>query len=178
MNLSDVQSRAKKIKVAAMDVDGVLTAGDILILNSGEEIKIWSVRDRVGFFLVHRSGSPLKLVWITARQSEQVRQRAEDLKIAKLFQGNPDKKSALEELLREFQVKPEEVLFIGDDLIDLPVLTRVGLSVCPQDACEDVKSRVHYVTQASGGKGVFREAIEIVLKAQGLWEKASGDYFS
>ena len=173
----DILARAKKIKVCAMDVDGVLTAGDIIILNGGEEIKIWSVRDRVGFFLVHRSGDTIPLIWITARASEQVKQRAEDLKITKIFQGAVDKRAVFEQITREFRVKPEEVLFIGDDLIDLPVLSRVGLSVCPQDAPGDVRERVHYVAETPGGKGVFREVIEMVLKAQGLWDKATADYF-
>lgn len=165
----EILRRAKKIKLFAMDVDGVLTDGSILILNSGEEVKVWNVRDRIGFFMLGRASADYKLAWITGRESLQVESRARELKIHSLYQKSEDKGKALSEVLRRFSLKPEETLFIGDDLVDLPALRMAGLAVCPSDAADAVKSACHWVTKVPGGRGVFREAVDVVLKAQGLW---------
>lgn len=169
---ADVLKRAKKVKLLAMDVDGVLTAGEIIILNSGEEMKIWSVKDRMGFALLKASETGLKLAWITARESEQVRRRAEDLGIHFLFQRSPDKWKQLEECAAGLGLKADEVAYIGDDLVDLKCLKNVGLAVCPPESHELLLETCHHVTQASAGKGVAREVIEILLQAQGRWKQA------
>src|SRR5689334_12325817 len=106
MPARDVLRRAKKIRLLAMDVDGVLTAGEIIILNSGEEVKVWSVKDRMGFAMLRASGLAIRLAWITARESEQVRQRAKDLKIDFLFQKCGDKWAALKDCARQAGVSP------------------------------------------------------------------------
>lgn len=169
LSQKEIVRRAKKIKLFAMDVDGVLTDGSIIILNSGEEVKFWNVRDRIGFFMLNRSGADFKLAWITGRESPQVETRAHELHVHSLYQKSEDKGKALNEILRRFNLKPEEVLFIGDDLVDLPALKIAGLSVCPSDAADTVKAACHWVTKFPGGRGVFRETVDVVLKAQGLW---------
>ena len=166
--------RWKGIRVVAMDVDGVLTAGDIIVLESGEEVKLWNVKDRLAFFVGRAQG--LTFVWITARDSKQVKARAKDVKVDALYAGCRDKKSALADLCRRFRVSPREVAYLGDDLIDLPVLRRVGLAACPSDAPTDVKRAVHYVSSLPGGRGVLRDVVDRILKAQGKWSRVLASY--
>lgn len=172
----NILNRAKKIKLLAMDVDGVLTGGEILILNSGEEVKIWSVKDRMGFALLRSSGLPIKLAWITARGSLQVQKRSEDLKIDFLFQKSPNKWKQLEACAKSLGLKNDEVAFVGDDYVDLPCLKRAGLAVCPPESPDILKKVCHYQTKASSGKGVIREVIEILIQAQGAWKKAMAQF--
>ncbi len=166
---AEIGERAKKIRLFAMDVDGVLTDGSIIVLNSGEEVKFWNVRDRIGFFMLKRSPVDFTLAWITGRESPQVETRAKELHVHSLYQKSEDKGKALFEVLRRFNLQPAEALFIGDDLVDLPALKMAGLAVCPSDAADEVKAVCHWVTQVPGGRGVFRETVDTVLKAQGLW---------
>lgn len=161
--------RAKKIRLLAMDIDGVLTDGSILVLESGEEVKTWHVRDRIGFFMLRRTGEDFRTAWITGRGSRSVENAAEDLKIDALYQKCEDKGRALRETAKRFKLSADQVMFIGDDLVDLPALRWAGLAVCPQDAHEVVKQACHWVTHSRGGEGVFREAVDTVLRAQGLW---------
>ena len=175
MNKS-VIAKIKKIKMLAMDVDGVLTGGEIIYLNKDYEIKIWSVKDRMGFALATRAGN-LRLAWITGRESSEVARCAKECLIDDLYQKAATKNEPYKRMKAKYNLKDEEVLFIGDDLIDLPVLRQAGLSVCPQDAPREVKKEVDLVTKASGGKGVFREIVELVLKTQGTWDKACARYY-
>jgi len=165
-------SKAKKIKLIAMDVDGVLTGGEILIFDSGGEIKIWNVKDRLAFHLVQRSGADIKFAWITGRSSRQVSDRAKEIGIDEFYQGCMHKRKAMDEILKKHSLKPDQAVYIGDDLIDIPVLKVAGLSVCPNDAPEEVKKEVDYVSPLAGGRGVLREIVEAVLKARGLWKAA------
>lgn len=167
---SEILKRAKKIKLLAMDIDGVLTGGEIIILPSGEEVKIWSVKDRMGFALVKNSKPLLKLAWITARKSREVKIRAKELGIDFLYQGCHHKWTALSECAAKQNIKPEEIAYIGDDLIDLPALKKVGFAACPPESPDILKKYCHYQTITSSGKGVFREVAEIILQAQGSWE--------
>ncbi|MBI3013424.1 MAG: LPS export ABC transporter periplasmic protein LptC [Elusimicrobia bacterium] len=166
-----ILDKAKRIKLLAMDVDGVLTGGEIIILDSSEEVKIWSVKDRMGFALLRHSQIGLKLAWITARESKQVETRARDIGVDFLFQKCEDKWKKLEECAQGIGVSPSEIAYIGDDLVDLPVLKRVGLAVCPPESPEILKENCHYQTKTSAGKGVVREVIEILIQAQGEWKK-------
>jgi len=168
--------KAGKIKLIAMDVDGVLTNGDIIIRESGEEVKTWNVKDRIGFYFARLCGNGLKFAWITGRASRQVEQQAESIKIDALYQNCMDKKQALQNLMERFSLSADEIAFIGDDLIDLPVLCRVGLSICPHDASFELKEYVDVVSAYAGGKGVFREAVELVLRATGVWEQIIAEY--
>jgi 3-deoxy-D-manno-octulosonate 8-phosphate phosphatase (KDO 8-P phosphatase) len=172
-----MKAKAKNIKMIGMDIDGVLTPGDIVIMESGEEIKSWNVKDRLGFSLARRAGN-LKFAWISGRGCKQVEDRAKELKIEAVRLKRMDKNEAFLEILKEFKLKPENFAYIGDDLIDIPVLKRAGLSFCPKDAPEEVKQTVDYVTRAEGGQGVLREVVEIILKLQEKWEEVTREYFS
>lgn len=161
-------ARAKKIRLFAMDVDGVLTEGSIILLASGEEIKFWNVRDRIGFFMLKKFGKRFRLAWITGRKSKQVADRAKEVGVVRLYQHSENKGAALESTMADLKVTPEETLFIGDDLVDLPALRRAGLAVCPSDAHPAVKKVCHWVTRSPGGRGVFRDVVDFVLESQGL----------
>lgn len=173
---SAILKRAKNIKLLAMDVDGVLTAGEIIILNSGEELKIWSVKDRMGFALLKESGLPIKLAWITARESHQVKKRAKEIGIHFLIQKCGDKWKALAKCAKKLQISTRQIAFIGDDFVDLHTLKTVGLAICPPESPELLKKVCHYQTKSSAGKGVVREVIELLIKAQGRWEKAMSKF--
>jgi 3-deoxy-D-manno-octulosonate 8-phosphate phosphatase (KDO 8-P phosphatase) len=168
-----IEEKAKKIKLLILDVDGVLTDGRIIYDNFGDEIKCFNVYDGFGMALLYRAG--IRSVIITAKKTNIVMRRAKDMHIAKVYSGYK-KLDIYEKIIKKFSVKDEEVCFIGDDFIDLPVLKRAGLSIAPPEAIEEVKNICHYVTKNSGGKGAVREAIEIILKSQGLWDKAISEY--
>ena len=169
---SELLARAKKIKLLAMDVDGVLTGGEIIILNSGEEIKIWSVKDRMGFAMLKRSRLPIRLAWLTARQSRQVKIRAQDIGVHFLFQRCVDKWRTLRRLAQRLRIANVEIAYIGDDYVDLGPMKNAGLAICPPQSPTLLKKICHYQTKTPAGKGVAREVIEILLAAQGRWQKA------
>jgi len=168
-----IEERAKKIKLLILDVDGVLTDGRIIYDNFGDEIKCFNVYDGFGMTLLHRAG--IKSVIITAKKTRIVKRRAKDMHVAKVY-SNYEKLKVYEKVIKRFRVKDEEACFIGDDLIDMPVLKRVGLSVAPPEAIEEVKNSCHYITKKSGGKGAVREVIEIILKSQDLWYNLTSEY--
>jgi 3-deoxy-D-manno-octulosonate 8-phosphate phosphatase (KDO 8-P phosphatase) len=171
-----VRAAARNVKLIAMDIDGVLTAGEVIVLNSGEEVKVWNVKDRFAFHLVKRAGLDIKFAWITGRESPQVKARADEIGIDVLYQSCMKKKEALQEIAGRFSLQPDEILYIGDDLVDIPVLRYVGLALCPKDAPAEVKQAADHATSVPGGRGVLREAVEIVLKSQGNWKKACAGY--
>ena len=162
-----MQDRLKKIKLLILDVDGVLTDGGIIIDSNGVETKRFDVQD--GFGLVFWRKCGLRSAIISARQSKVVAHRAQDLQIDKVFVGVYPKLSAYEALTKEWNIKDEEVCFIGDDVADLGILKRVGFSAAVKNAVMEVKSIVHYVSEKKGGEGAVREIIELILKAQGRW---------
>lgn len=168
-----IEERAKKIKLLILDVDGVLTDGRIIYDNFGDEIKYFNVYDGFGMALLHKAG--IKSIIITAKKTRIVERRARDMHIAKVY-SDYRKLKVYERVVKKFNVKDEEVCFIGDDLIDLPVLKRAGLSVAPPEAVEEVKNSCHYITKKSGGKGAVRELVEIILKSQGLWHNVIAEY--
>src|SRR5580692_11636305 len=157
----------KKIKVLAMDVDGVLTDGRIIVDSHGVETKNFDVQDGFGIVFLKKCG--FKTAIISARESGVVAYRAKDLNIDKVYVGVYPKIGAYESMLKEFKVSDEEVCFIGDDLADLGVMRRCGFSVAVANAVFEVKQIADYVTVKRGGKGAVREAIELILKAQGHW---------
>jgi 3-deoxy-D-manno-octulosonate 8-phosphate phosphatase (KDO 8-P phosphatase) len=170
--------RAKGIRLLGMDIDGVLTAGDVIVLESGEEVKAWNVRDRLGLALLHERKIPLVLAWVTGRTSNTVLRSARDLGVRYVVQGCDDKKTALTKILKKEGLRFDQAAFIGDDLIDLPPLLSVGLSCCPADAILDVKKRVHYVSPYPGGRGVARDVMELILKAQHRWDPLVRSFLS
>ncbi|MFH1846382.1 MAG: HAD family hydrolase [Candidatus Omnitrophota bacterium] len=171
----ELVERAKKIKLLILDVDGVLTDARIIYGNYGDEIKNFDVNDGLGILLWKRA--KLKCVILTAKGSRIVAKRARELKIDKVYKDFHYKIEALIKIRRKFGVKDEEICFVGDDLIDIPVLKRVGLAVAPSNAMVDVKEYVHLITGKQGGRGAVREVIDFILKAQGKWEKVTARYY-
>ncbi len=162
-----MQERLKNIKVLILDVDGVLTDGGIIIDSNGVETKRFDVQD--GFGLVFWRKCGFKSAIISSRFSGVVAHRAKDLQIDKVFVGVYPKINSYEELIKEWNVKDEEVCFIGDDVADLQILKRVGFAASVSNAVFEVKSIVHYVSHKKGGEGAVREIIELILKAHGKW---------
>ena len=158
----------KKIKCVAMDVDGVLTDGRIIIDSRGVETKNFDVQDGFGIVFLKKCG--IKTAIISARKSGVIAHRAKDLKIDKVYAGIRPKLSAYEHMLKEFKVLDEEVCFIGDDLADLGVMYRCGVSVSVANAVSEVKQIADYVTVRQGGRGAVREVVELILQAQGHWD--------
>lgn len=171
----DIIERAQKIKVLVLDIDGVLTDGKLIYTDQGEEIKNFNVNDGLGIFLVRNAG--MKTAVLTAKGSKIVQKRCEELRIDKVYKNCHYKIEAFDDILKSFDVKPENICFMGDDLIDIPVLRRVGLAVCPQNAIDEVKECVHFVSDKNGGDGAVREVCNLLLKAQGKWEEVTKRYF-
>ncbi|MBF0571532.1 MAG: HAD-IIIA family hydrolase [Candidatus Omnitrophica bacterium] len=157
----------KKIKVVAMDVDGVLTDGRIIVDSNGVETKNFDVQDGFGIVFLKKCG--IKTAIISARESGVVAHRAKDLKIDKVWVGVYPKLSAYESMLEEFKVRDEDVCFIGDDLADFNIMRRCGVSVAVANAVFEIKQIAHHVTVRTGGRGAVREVIELILQAQGNW---------
>jgi 3-deoxy-D-manno-octulosonate 8-phosphate phosphatase (KDO 8-P phosphatase) len=166
----DLAKRARNVKLIAMDVDGVLTGGEIIVLKSGEELKFFNAKDRLVLAIMRDTDVPIRIAWITGRKSHAVEAAAENLGVADLVQGSHDKRRALELILRKHNLTFKDAAYIGDDLIDLSVLKEVGFAACPADATSDVLRHVHYVSPFNGGKGIVRDVIEFILKAQGRWD--------
>lgn len=168
--------RAAKVRLMIFDVDGVLTDGSLHFGPEGEISKTFNVLDGHGIKLLQQSGVATAI--ISARQSPIVLRRASDLGIHHVFQGIHDKRSAFEQLLTQTNTAVEACGFIGDDVIDLPILLRVGFAASVPNAHTEVRSRVHYVTQASGGRGAARELCDFILRAQGNYEAAMAPYLA
>lgn len=169
-----LKSKLQRIKVVALDVDGVLTSGNIQLDGSGNEIKEFNIQDGLGLVLLAKAG--YKTAIISARKSEAVRVRAKELKINRVYQGARPKESAYERMLRDFKVTSREVCFVGDDLNDIRVLRRSGFAVAVPVAAVEVRRVVDYVTKKSGGGGAVRELAELILKATGKWKGVIEEY--
>jgi 3-deoxy-D-manno-octulosonate 8-phosphate phosphatase (KDO 8-P phosphatase) len=175
MTQPDYLGRAARVKVMIFDVDGVLTDGGITYGPDGEAVKTFYVLDGLGIQLLQRTGVATAI--ISARQSPIVVKRAADLGITHVFQGQHDKRLAFAELLAATGVTAAECGYIGDDVIDLPLLTRVGFAVTVPSGHPEVQHRAHYVTKNPGGRGAVREVCDIVMRAQGTYEGALAPYF-
>jgi len=171
---ADLIERAKKIKLLILDVDGVLTDGKLIIGPSGELCKTFHVHDGLGIALSKSFG--LKTAIITGRKSKMVEFRVNELKIDALYQGQGNKVEALAKLQKEFNVNLDEIAYVGDDLIDLPVMSKVGLACAVPNAVSEVKANAQYITEAHGGHGAVRQVIEMILKAQGFWDQIISAY--
>lgn len=170
-----IRQRAARIKLFLCDVDGVLTDGSIFI--GGErEFKRFNIRDGLGLVLARRAG--LKVGWVSARPSLATKIRADELKIHFLVQQNDrvSKTGAIEELLTQEKLGWDDVCFVGDDIVDLGPLRRAGFAVAVADGVAEAKAAAHVVTQAAGGHGAIREVVEMILKAQGIWEPFVAHY--
>ncbi|MFZ6848211.1 KdsC family phosphatase [Undibacterium sp. RuRC25W] len=169
-------AKAAKIKLMIFDVDGILTDGSLHFSPDGEALKTFNVLDGQGIRLLQKAGIATAI--ISARKSAIVSKRASDLDITHVRQGIHDKKTAFFELLAELNLTSDECGFIGDDVIDLPVLTRVGFAASVPNGHPEVRSRVDYVTTALGGKGAAREVCDYILRAQNKYQLALADYLA
>jgi len=176
MDKAAIEQRAARVKLLLMDCDGVLTDGRIWILENGEDQKAFHTHDGLGIDLLHRAGLISGI--ISGRTSSALQRRAQSLGVSYLWQGRDDKRQAFADTLAQVQVTNEEVAFVGDDLTDLPLLVQAGFAVAVADAVAEVKARAHYITSAKGGKGAVREVIELILKAQGRWDKLVKSYLT
>lgn len=156
------------MRLAIFDVDGVLTDGGLHYSDSGEETKVFDVRDGLGMRMLQESG--VNLAIITSRTSRCVERRAKDLGIEHVFQGAHDKVEAFKGLAFDLGVEPIACSYMGDDWVDLPLLIRCGLALTVPEAPAVVRERVHYVTRAGGGRGAVREVCELIMQAQGTFD--------
>jgi len=171
-----IEARARGIKLILFDVDGVLTDGKILLHPDGTESKQFDIKDGTGIVLAQRAG--LTVGFLSARVSTPTAQRAAQLGVTLLHQGVASKLDTYEQIVDELLLEDAQVAYMGDDVVDLPVLVRAGLSAAPADAIEDVRSRVHWVSGAGGGHGAARELIEVVLRAQRKWDALLDEYLT
>jgi 3-deoxy-D-manno-octulosonate 8-phosphate phosphatase (KDO 8-P phosphatase) len=173
--MSDLGSRAAGIRLVVLDVDGVLTDGQIVMDDQGRETKAFNVRDGHGLKMLMRYGIGAAVV--TGRRSEVVARRTEELGIHPVFQGYPEKAEPFEAVLAETGMPPEAVAVVGDDVVDLPMMARAGLAIAPVDAHDAVRNRAHWVTAAGGGRGAVREVVDFLLQAQGHWTSVMAHYW-
>jgi 3-deoxy-D-manno-octulosonate 8-phosphate phosphatase (KDO 8-P phosphatase) len=151
-----------------LDVDGVLTDGSVTLDGNGSESKTFFIRDGLAIIWAQRAG--LIVGFLSGRQSEVTTRRAAELGVTLVIQGQTDKRTAYTQIIAAEQLRDEHVGYMGDDLLDLPVLARVGLSAAPADATDEVRERVHWVSGLPGGRGAAREFIERILRARGRWD--------
>ncbi len=164
------------IRLLLLDVDGVLTDGSITYSDSGEQIKTFNSKDGLGLRLLMNAG--IRVGIITGRKSKALEHRCQNLGITLLHEGATDKSAALEIIIMETGIPAHEIAFAGDDLIDIPVMKKVGVSFCVSDAPKEVKQHSHIITTREGGRGAVREICESLLKAKGLWENIMKQYLS
>ena len=167
-------ARARQVRVAAFDVDGVLTDGSLYYTDAGEEFKAFNVQDGHGLKMLQESGITIAI--ITSRSSKLVANRARNLGIEHLYQGVENKLDAMNLLLRHLGLDLPVASYMGDDVIDLPVLRRCGFAASVPDAPALVRQHAHYVTHAGGGRGAVREFAEFVMHAQGVLDAALARY--
>ena len=170
----DVIERIRKIKLAIFDVDGVLTNGSLTYVPNGEETKVFNALDGHGMKMLRESG--VELAIISGRKSEALARRAKDLAVSHLFMGVDNKRDIFDALLKSLSLAPAQVAGLGDDVIDLPFLTRCGFAAAVPSAPAYVRERVHYVTTAGGGQGAAREFCDLIMQTQGTWDAALKKY--
>src|SRR5271170_4352241 len=176
----DVLTRARRIKLFLMDVDGTLTDGGVCLISTTNsdgtghpivsEMKIFNAQDGQGLSLAHTMG--IQTGFITGRSSPAVARRAEELKVTFVYLGQAKKTEAFEECMQKAGVTEKEVAYLGDDLPDIPLARRAGLAVCVADGAPELKAVCHFTTRRHAGRGTAREVVELILKAQGRWEVA------
>jgi len=171
---ADIEARARRVRLLALDVDGVLTDGRIHYTSAGEEMKSFSILDGLGIKLLRRAG--VQVAVITARRSPMVDRRVAELGIEHCLQGREDKLEALRELIAPLHITLDEVAYMGDDLPDLRAILSVGLGLSVANASSEVAKRAPWRSAARGGDGAVREACEMILRARGAWDEVIGRY--
>lgn len=162
MKEDELNKAASKIKIAIFDVDGVMTDGGLIYDQDGKEYKVFNAKDGQGLVMLKRAG--IKTVVITAKESYMVQKRFTDLGFTRIYQGQKNKEMALDEVVDDYELKFDEVAYMGDDLPDLCVLRKVGLPSCPKDAVPEVIKASRFVTTRLGGHGAVRELCDLILK--------------
>ncbi|WP_321527434.1 3-deoxy-manno-octulosonate-8-phosphatase KdsC [Sedimenticola selenatireducens] len=172
--MQEILNRAKQIRLIIFDVDGVLTDGSLYLGDDGQEYKAFNSKDGLGMKLLQKSGVEIGI--ITGRTSNVVTIRMESLGIRDVYQGQRHKVPAFEELRDKLGLKNEQIAYVGDDVVDLPIMRQVGLAITVQDAHPLVKQHAHWQTLAGGGRGAAREICEMLMEAQGTLEQAFEKY--
>ncbi len=175
---SEIRSRAARVRLVLMDVDGVLTDGKYFHVPHPQgglfEVKMFDSQDGIALQWLHQAG--IRTGVISGRDAESTRERARTSHMAYCYMGNTEKLPIFREILEDSGLAPEEIAYIGDDLTDAILMKRVGLAVAVANAVPEVKAMAHYVTAAAGGSGAVREATELILEAQGKWEQILRHY--
>lgn len=169
MNKELLKAKASKIKALVVDVDGVLTDTSLTFDENGKEYKTFNAKDGQGIVMLNKTGFVTAI--ITARLNGTVRHRFNNLGMTKLYEGCKNKIAALRELMAEYNLKEEEIAYMGDDLPDICVLKVVGLPCCPNDAVEEVRQQAKFISSKNGGKGAVRELCDFILKSTGKYEE-------
>lgn len=170
----DLRTRARQIRLLIVDVDGVLTDGSIYIDNQGQEYKAFNVRDGHGLKLLPRAGIAPAI--ITGRSSHVVAYRARELGIEHVYQGFLDKRLAYDELRMLTGLEDGQIAYMGDDVVDLPIMARVGLAAAPRDAHPAVAAHAHFIASHAGGRGAVRDCCELLLQAHDVWDALLAEY--
>jgi 3-deoxy-D-manno-octulosonate 8-phosphate phosphatase (KDO 8-P phosphatase) len=170
-----MKARLEPIKLLLLDVDGVMTDGRIIFDSNGIESKFFNVKDGHGIKMVQRSGIEVGI--ISGRKSQVVTNRAAELGISIVYQGALDKLTPYQKILEDTGLADPQVAFMGDDIIDIPVMRRVGFAAAPADAIPEVLPYAHYTARNNGGWGAVREICDLLLKEQGKWEEVTARYY-
>ena len=174
--MQDIYNKASQIKLVIFDVDGVLTDGSLFLGDDGQEYKAFHSKDGHGMVMLQQNDVMIGI--ITGRTSEVVKKRMESLGIKHVYQGQKDKLPAYEQLKQELSLTDDEIAYVGDDVVDLPVMIKVGLSIAVQDAHAMTKEHAHWITPSKGGQGAAREVCEMLMHAQGNLDSALEYYLS
>jgi 3-deoxy-D-manno-octulosonate 8-phosphate phosphatase (KDO 8-P phosphatase) len=172
----NLAEKIRSVSFLILDVDGVMTDGRIIIDDAGNETKQFHVRDGHGLKLLMRVG--IEVIIITGRTSEVVKHRAGELGIHEVHQGSRDKVGVLEEIMARRNITGENIAYMGDDIVDVPVFRKVGFAVAVADASDDAREAADYITGHSGGNGAVREICELILKVQNKWDTVVSRYYS
>jgi len=172
--MQDILEKASRIKLVIFDVDGVLTDGSLFLSDDGQEYKAFNSKDGFGMRLLQECGIEIGI--ITGRESTLVKLRMEELDVAHVLQGRREKAPALEEVMQKTGYTLEQIAYVGDDVVDLPIMTQVGLSIAVQDARPIVKKHAHWITESPGGRGAGRDVCELILEAQDKWDAIVNRY--
>jgi 3-deoxy-D-manno-octulosonate 8-phosphate phosphatase (KDO 8-P phosphatase) len=170
----DMEERLGKIQLLLLDVDGVMTDGGIIYDGNGLETKVFNVKDGHGIKMLQRYGIEVGI--ISGRVSQVVEVRARELGIGLVYQGAEKKLATYDDVKQKTGLTDCRIAYIGDDIIDVPVMRRVGFAACPADALPDVRAVAHYMTSSAGGKGAVREVCDLILKGRGVWDEVALRY--
>lgn len=166
MSGKNIKTLFKKIKLLVLDVDGVLTKGEIIYDDRGRELKIFNVKDGLGIFLLRKVG--IKTIFLSAKNSPVLKRRAKDMAVEEVIGGILPKEGMIKGIIKKYGVGSDQICFIGDDLIDLGMITSVGLGIAVADAPSIVKKSAKYITKRNGGDGAVREIVDLIIKHKGL----------